>query len=736
MVGFFEKMTRFICYFVVFIFPLFWLPFSFEILELNKIYFLFFFSWLGVIFWLLIDIIKERKVIFKYNFFDLIVFSFIFFAILSSIFSKDRINSLFGTYLKFSDGLVSLFSFFGFYLLLKRNLSSEKEERVELRNLMRVFFFSSFLALLFTYFSLFNLWQKIPILKFDIPFSPVGASIFSASLFFSVVFVLVFNYLFLGNEIKKIEKYLLSLFLILDFILLFLFDFNLAWLLIFISLIFCLFLFAKEKVFGEKIHLFLFPIFLSFLSLLFIPINIQGLIFSFFPQTQNFLLSLPREIILPQKESFRIAFSSLISSLKNIFFGSGPATFFEDFSLFKSKEFWNLRIVSPGNYFSQVLANFGILGTFSFSLLLGFLFLLFSFKKTNKELFFLKGFFLSVFLLPFLFYQNAIFLFLFWMGLAIASHSFLQKEKVINLKENQVFALFIETIAIILIIAFISFAVLGTRFYLADVNYKKGFKEADFQKKIAFFERATNLNPYQPYYKMALSQVLLQSVLQEIQKQNPDQNLISQNAAFAINIARTAQNTSPNNVLFKENLGIIYRELGMAELSLSSFEEALKLEPKNALFLFEIGKLQTTLSKFEEARKSFDKAIELSPNFDQAFLQKALVFELEKNLDAAISELENLLKNNPSFVEGLFHLGRLYYLKGDYEKAKENLQKSINLFSDYSNARFILALVYEKEGKIDKAIEELEKVEKLNPDSEFVKDKIKSLREKILPKTP
>jgi len=38
-------------------------------------------------------------------------------------------------------------------------------------------------------------------------------------------------------------------------------------------------------------------------------------------------------------------------------------------------------------------------------------------------------------------------------------------------------------------------------------------------------------------------------------------------------------------------------------------------------------------------------------------------------------------------------------------------------------------LLYEERGEIDKALEELRKVEKLNPDNEILKNKIKELEE-------
>jgi len=731
MSNFFEKLIKYLCYFIVFLLPLFWLPFSFEVIEFNKLYFLFFFSWLGVILWFLKQIVKERAFIFRYNLFDILLVLFLVLAVLSSVFSKDKINSIFGTYGRFSDGILTLFAFFGFYLLLRNNLKTEEREGIEINTIFRLLLSSSFLVILFTIFSVFNLWQKIPVLKNYLPFSLAGSSAFSLAFFLALIFVLAFSYLFLGKGIKRLERGFLILLLLFDFFLLFIFDFSLAWFFIFLSLfLFSLFC-AIDRVFGEKVEMNLIPLSISLFVLVLLFLNLQAIIVNFFPKTQNFFLSLPGEFILPQKESFRVAFKSAISSPKNIFLGSGPGTFLEDFSLFKSRNFWSFRFNLAGNNFAQILANFGFLGATLFSLILAFLAILVFLKKVKPEFFFVKLFLFSLFLLQFLFYQNLLFGFLFWLGLAIAANLILFKEKRIELKENPVVALFVEALTILLILAFFFSLFLGTVFYLADYNYKKGFLEPDLEKKISFFQKAVSFNQYQPYYKMVLSQALSQKFQKEAQKENPDQNLLYQTGILAINFAKAAKDSSPNNILFRENLAFIYRDLGTLELSLKEFEEATKLEPQNATFYLEMGKNQLTLRNLEEAKKNFEKAIEIEPNFAQAILQKALTLELEQNLDGGISELEEFLSKNPNFSEGYFHLGRMYYLKGNYSKAKENLDKALVLFPNYSNARYFLALVYEKEGEIQKAIEELEKVQALNPDSELVKSKINELKEKL-----
>ncbi len=725
------KILKYLIYFIIFLFPLFWLPLSFEAIEFNKLYFLFFLSWFGIFLWILGQIIEKKEISIRYNIFDFLIFAFLILILLSFAFSRDRVSSFFGSYLRFNDGLLAFLSFFGFYFLIRNNLKIRGEGEIEVSKIFKIILFSSFFIILWTYFSLFGIWQKIPSIGKYFIFSPASSSIHSQSIFLAIIFTLAFSYLLLGEGLKKLEKLFLILLLVLNFILLLIFDFNPAWYILVLSLIFFSFVLAFEKVFGEKIHLFLIPISIIILSLSLSFLNVQLIIFNLFPRAQNFLLFLPRENILPHNESFKVALKSTISSFKNALFGSGPATFLENFSLFKSQNFWQFRTTTSGNNFSEVLSNFGFLGALIFSLILIFVLILAFLRKLEPRLLFVKPFLLSLVLVQFFFYQNFLLGFLFWLALGLAANLMLFKIKRFNLKEFPVFALLFEIGTVVLVFGLIICLVYGISFYLADYNYKKGFLEPDLEKKTAFFDKAKNLNSFNPYYKMILSQVFLQRYLRELQKENPDQNTLLQLGTLAINFAKEAERVSPKNILYKENLASIYRDLALVELSKKTFEEALSLEPKNPGFYLEIGKLQLSIGNFEEAKKSFEKALEIEPNFVQAALQKALTLELEKNLDLAISELEGLLQKNPFFAEGLFHLGRVYYLKNDLEKAKENLNKAIALFPNYSNARYILALVYEKEGKLDLALNELKEIEKFNPENSFLKEKIKEIETKL-----
>jgi hypothetical protein len=105
---------------------------------------------------------------------------------------------------------------------------------------------------------------------------------------------------------------------------------------------------------------------LSALSVLF-ALLILVIIFIIFDTPRSFQYVLPIETILSFKSSWTIASQTLVSNAKNVFLGSGPATFTADFSQFRSKDFnldplaWTIRFNAPFSTFFALLGEGGLI---------------------------------------------------------------------------------------------------------------------------------------------------------------------------------------------------------------------------------------------------------------------------------------------------------------------------------------------------------------------------------------
>ena len=370
-----NKIIEISIYLLVFLLPLFFLPLSFEAFEFNKQYLLALLVSIAFFSWLAKMVLVDKEIRFKRTPLDVFVAAFIFVAVISAIFSVDKGSSLFGFYGKFSDGLIGLVSLGIFYFLITNNTQintdrNADKHRLSVNGLIRTFLWSVFFVILFSYFSIFGLWQRIPgppaIMK-QPTFNPVSGSLEGLVVFLSIVVVLLIGLMLQKTQIKK------------------------NWL----------------------------PVILLIAAL--------GLLFSIFSAP------LPKEEVPSQGLSWKVAFQTVTADAKSGFLGSGIGTYFYDFAKFKPVEFnqnplWQVRFDRPGNHISEILATLGLLGLLSYMALVG-MFLLISWLMITapKSKFSIFNFqfsilvaFSALVVAQFFYYQNTVLAFLFWLFLALS----------------------------------------------------------------------------------------------------------------------------------------------------------------------------------------------------------------------------------------------------------------------------------------------------------------------------
>jgi len=756
---------------LVFLLPLFFLPFSFEAFEFNKQYLLFFLVSLAFFAWLAKIVLVDKEIRFKRSPLDLFVLAFLFIAILSTIFSVDKNSSLFGFYGRFSDGLIGLLSLGIFYFLITNNVGitqnrPETKQKTETKQnygtptpivsdkgLINTFLWSIFFVVLFSYFSIFGVWARLSNLQFTIgnfqiglpavmmqwTFNPVAGSLEGLAVFLSIILVFLIGRILVSKQKGGAINYLL---LISALILLLIIDFTAAWMLITLSLVLFTGFILWKRTFKENVNKLLLPISIIILVGAFFFLDtsdLQSLILKF---------QLPGEQILNQGISWQVAFKGAIENIKSGFLGSGIGTFHYDFAKFKPVEFnqnllWQIRFDRAGSYIAEILGTMGFLGILSYFALIGLtLIISYFFLQQNRSGIPLLMAFLALLVGQFVYYQNTILAFTFWLvlGLSVVSWQRPITEKTISFKDFPELSLVFS-----LILIAVGFLILGTyffagRFYLADINYKNGIWEGKTQK----LEKAANLNPYQPQYKIALSRDYLGKVLSESQKspEEIDQVALSTNVYLAITYSKGGQigrdyikgatELSPNRVVAWETLGMVYRDIqgiatGALEWAIKSFEKAITLESTNPVFHSELGKLLLA-DKPEEAKKEFEKALELKSNYSDAKIQLALIFEQKGNFQEAISKLKETISQDPFNVEAIFHLGRVYYNDNQTDEAISQFQQAILIFPNHSNSLYSLGLIYQKKGQKEEALKMFERVLELNPGNQDVIAKIEELK--------
>ena len=753
----FLKIARAAVYFLVFLLPIFFLPFTANVLDFNKQALLLFLVFVSLICWLGSCLISNRLEV-NISFLNLPVLALLLISGISTIFSLSRYGSFWGWPLAVSPSFISLLGLVILYFLIA-NLF----KRDEIPFLFLTLFLSGFLTALYFIFQLFGKF----ILPFDftktVSFNTIGA-INSLAIYFSLLLILLLPLFFFVSRFFRVILGIIGVVLLVS---LFLINFKTAWL-IFLAGLVVLFVFAVVNLrrTGRSDFITLTMALLIIASLLlFFRFPLPGV-----PQ-------IPAELSPSQGASFNILKHLPVKSL---ILGSGPGTFIYDWSKYKSlgvnqSVFWSVRFGQASSEILDRLIASGILGILAFFFLIFIFFkLIFGFllKKMESRLvkegrspsrqetlnwFLVWGIlagFTGLIVAFFLYSANLSIFFFFWLIVGCLALLEKGRRKIFDFSASSAGALSFSFFFILILILGIGLFILYGQKYAAEVRYYQGlqaWQKGNASLSINYIARAANLNPKTDIYWRNLSQVYLVRLnevlsdanLSQEEKNNQAQAII----ASSINSVTQATVAEPNNAANWSTRGFVYRNMlgvlgGADEWAIKSYQKAAELEPNNPDIFTEMGRVYLAESdilaqqekekesseNLKLAQENFEKAINLKSDYAPAHFQIAMIHVREGKIQDAISKLEETQQVAPSDTGLAFQLGVLHYNVNQFDKAKAQFERAVLLDPNYSNARYFLGLVYDRQGNKNGAIEQFEKVAQLNPDNQDIQKILSNLR--------
>lgn len=750
---------------VVFLVPLFFLPFTSNVLDFNKQALLATLILLSLFAWLLKSLIAE-KIDLNLNWFNLAPLSVMVFVGLSTLFSAYPYASFWGWPLNVSASFLTTLALVLFYFLVT-HLFREPEE---VFGLILVLVVSGLLV------SLLAVPQIVG--QFPLPFDFTQNTSFntvgnpnSLAVFLAVLLPLATSLIFISKS--RLVRTLLWLFVLTAVFLLLAINFSSAWIVLLAGTSLILILgITRREIFN--------------LSWLFLPMVLLALaLFARVTNTQLLpAINLPAEVSPSQSSSWQIAGQTLTARPPfSWFWGSGPGTFIYDYSRFKPSSinqsaFWATRFGSAGSQILDWLATIGPLGLLAFLATLGSAlwlgFRAVSLRTAGQESFvwiLLVGLWAGLVGLAFGFWlypANLTLLFLFWfvaaaiIGLTAprARHFDLRSAETTEIKKVKSSGPW-ATVGVsfafiaVLIGAMGVFFVLGQR-YFAEASYVQALtavQKGDNQKaleKMALAIRFTN--GQQDNYWRDVTQVYLFRIQEELAKKNLSNDQKSQNVSNLISqlvaAAKASTDASGQNVANWTIRGFVYNQIlnlipDADKWAVSAYEEAIKLEPSNPSIYASLGQIYLARADnlandkdkqaerqqaLEAARDNFQKARDLKNDYAPALFQLAMIDVREQKVKDAIAKLEDTKVIAP-FDTGLaFQLGLIYQADNQRDKAQAEFERAVALDSNYANARYFLGLLSDAAGQKDKAIEQFQKIADLNPGNDTIKKILEGLK--------
>lgn len=658
--------TKYSIYAAIFLMPIFFLPWTTDVLDFNKQALLILLGFIALFAWMLKALVAGK---FEVNISKIHIFVGGLFLIyfLATLFSVNKYGSFWGWPQSSSESLLSLIGLVVFYFLVSNVFSKENIFKSVI-----ILSVSALIAELIGIFQLFGLFIIPFSFAESISFNTVGSAGF-LGFFATILLPLAIVMLIIS---KKWWKVLFIGQIILSTLILFLANYSIIWWAVIAgSALLIIFGIVKRNLFdGRWMAL---PMFFLAVSLFFVLLHPQ---IPWMSQKVN-------EIFLSQGASSSISLQAL---KERPIFGSGPGTFSYDFLKFKDASFsqsslWNITFDQATSKILNDLASTGILGFIALLALMavpifyGAKFLVL--EKTLDHWVLTLGVLTALatqVAVYFLYNSNLTLAFLNFLMIAVLVGLITSDRKEYELKSSSLGTLAVTFIFTLVFIFGLGLIILNGQKYLAEVNYYRGMvllQAGNMDAGTKRLKLAASLNSSSDLYFRQLSQVFLAVLQNELKNttatpSDEQKSKMQMLVANAVNSAKIATDLNPKNSSDWANRGYIYQSL-------------------NGL----IGDSSAW------AISSYDHALSLDPNNPYLFSQEGAV---------NLASVQALGQDKADQKNQLLML------------AKDKLEKAIALNQNYSNALYYLGLVYDALGDKTKAIAEFTKVKQLNPNDASV----------------
>ncbi len=388
--------------------------------------------------------------------------------------------------------------------------------------------------------------------------------------------------------------------------------------------------------------------------------------------------------ILPISAGWSIAVDTL-KTWKTALLGTGPETYLTAFTRLRpsylnlEKNIWSIRFSESSTFFLTLLTTTGLVGALAF--ITSFIKPLVSVFKNKQNVedkashnFILTA--LTVTALSFLVIPTGIVSLTLGLILLIAltveqklNNSKVTKDVSLSLSANtknvSVYSELPETttttssflpwLVTLLSIALLSaYWFFAAKMYLASVNYKEAtfIIEKDPYNAFLKYQKARNLDPYNPYYQQKLSQIYLavsEAYLTKEDATTEEKTAGTNFAQRALDAAKVAAQTDPYNVTNWENLFSLYRSLisyadGSADMALSHGLQAISLDPTNPTLYLQIGTLIYNLGDADQSIKYIERSSELKPDWNIPYYNLSSIYKAKKEYAKALQYAQASLK--------------------------------------------------------------------------------------------
>jgi len=654
--------------------PIFFLPITTEFFEFNKQVLLILGTITLLVTWA-IKILFGKQMEITRSSLDTAVIGFLGVAVISTMFSIDKMSSIYGSMGRGFPSLLGYITLALFYYLVSSGINSVKAMKNILMVLVGSITFNSFVSIL-SYFGVYLGGASF----LQIPNFTLTGSITVSVLIAAIATIISLSLLGYAKEPKV--KALLIAGALLNIVLVSLVNLTSGWVVLLVGAASLVGILKAEFIKTYKLELLTAAVF---------TIVMFG--FRNLPQTRGAIANAnyPYEIVLPVKASWAVT-TSILRDYPLL--ATGPSTFYLNFTRYRplnlnNTELWNIRFDKPFNELLNVTAELGLIGLLVFIFLLSKVAKLVAISvKAKDENHIIKVLGVAVLTassLLFVTYTTTLTSFIIVLLVAILVRSFHLDESlshasrvaVISLtkatKSTMVTGLTVEAatknsvlkyvIVVPCLVFSLYMAYVTSRNYLAEFFTRSAIYAAqnnEWDKVYKAQENAIKASPRRDTLYTRHAQTILALANSVAAKENlneEDKVLIQNLIAQSINVSKVAsENINPLNVRNWETRALVYKNISKAaqnalDWSIASYNIAIQLDPTNPMLRLDIGGMYYAKEDYLSAASQFRQAISLKPDYANAYYnfgQSLLKLGDYANAKAALDTAKSLVPEGSS----------------------------------------------------------------------------------------
>ncbi|MDO8490126.1 MAG: tetratricopeptide repeat protein [bacterium] len=508
-------------------------------------------------------------------------------------------------------------------------------------------------------------------------------------------------------------------------------------------------------------------------------------------------IHLPRVVDLPLsvQPTWKTSASLALQTLQHSpVWGFGPGNFLETYTQFRPKDInainflglWSVRFDQASAVVFTRVAALGLLGLLA---ALTFLFLfgkkIWDYMSTREMddhyllLLSVTAPLLALGVLSFLKPANITLVFCAGLFVALALALLPKKEVTFSSENSNRFLILTSVLLSVLGVGVLLLAILGSERYSADIAFGQAIKidralsgkistgtplnVDDVDVLVNKLSTAVQRNPFNDLYFRTLSQALLYRIT-ALSQQNPDMSAIQVTTEGAIDSAKKAIDLNPHDVRNYENLASTYQQIaaftgGADSFAADAYKKAQALDPQNPSLPLNFAKMNLDMAGFHmkrassmkdqektaetelatksinEAEVNLKAALDLKPDLPAISYYLAVIRSQQGNKPEAIDLLTKAANLNAQLASaraadpGLFTLiATSFAALGEKDKALDSIRAGLSLRSDDIQALWIYANLLADNGKKDDAITILGKILEKDPKNEQVVKRIQELQ--------